>query len=103
MTPYPNRARALHQLARHTAAVAARPPTEFEQRMAEQARVALAGLTEAARPMREAMVRMGAARDASFAQQLVTVTMPRLKVELARSAPAVLVMTEIARQMRRPA
>lgn len=103
MTPYPNRARALHQLDRHAATAAARQPTEFEQRVAEQARVALAGLAEAARPMRESMVRLGAAHDASFTQQFVTVTMPRVKAELARTAPVVLVAAEMVRQSRRPA
>lgn len=99
--PYPDRGRALRQLARHTI-VRPRPATEFETRIAQQARAVLEGMATAVRPVRESLMRAGAERGTPLAQQIITVTVPRLKAELVQSAPGVLVMAEMARRARQP-
>lgn len=101
--PYPNRDRALRQLDRHTQPVPPRQPTEFEQRMAQQANAALAAMSESLRPLTEKLVQAGAPRSDSLATQMLVVLDKGLKEEIARSAPGVLVMHKMVEAMRRRA
>jgi hypothetical protein len=97
--PYPNAERALRQLNRHAAP--ALEPTEVRKQMAAQANTALAVMAEATKPLRAKLEAQGAPAGAPLAFQLATVLNQQLKVELAHSAPGVLVMHEMVQQMRR--
>jgi hypothetical protein len=98
--PYPNPERALRQLDRHEHP--APEPTELRKQMAAQANTALAVMAEAAKQLRGKLEAMGAPRRTPLALQMAFVLDRQLKVELAQSAPGVLVMHEMVQQMRRP-